>query len=68
MRREVIKGRQDLEFNEGDKVFLRSAGDHFKSTLGTSKSLNQWYEGPFKIVKCVEKVAYRLQLPSHMHM
>jgi hypothetical protein len=57
--------RRDLEFAEGEHVFLklsprRNLGDH------RLKKLQPRYVGPFPIVQRIGKVAYRLALPPEL--
>ncbi|CAJ2634448.1 unnamed protein product [Trifolium pratense] len=58
--------RKDIEFQEGDHVFLR-----VKSTTGVgralkSRKLTSRFIGPFEILKRVGKVAYRIALPPSL--
>ncbi|CAJ2638229.1 unnamed protein product [Trifolium pratense] len=60
------KRRKDIEFQEGDHVFLR-----VKSTTGVgralkSRKLTSRFIGPFEILKRVGKVAYRIALPPSL--
>nr|XP_027083685.1 uncharacterized protein LOC113705986 [Coffea arabica] len=58
--------RKDLEFEIGDKVFLRvkPMKGGVKSKKG--KKLKPRYIGPFEILKRIGKMAYQLQLPPSM--
>ncbi|MCI37038.1 hypothetical protein A2U01_0058262, partial [Trifolium medium] len=56
------KRRKDIEFQEGDHIFLR-----FTSTTGVgralkSRKLTSRFIGPFQILKRVRKVAYKIAL------
>ncbi|MCI70333.1 hypothetical protein A2U01_0091596, partial [Trifolium medium] len=57
------KKRKDVEFQEGDHVFLRVT-----STTGIGralkwKKLSSRFIGPYQILKRIGKVAYRIALP-----
>jgi hypothetical protein len=56
--------RRNLEFAEGDKVFLRVAPMKGVTRFGKKGKLNPRYIGPFEILERVGPVAYRLALPS----
>jgi len=58
--------RRDLEFNEGDKVFLKVSP--WKGVLRFRRrgKLSPRYIGPFTIVQRIGRVAYRLELPSEL--
>jgi hypothetical protein len=55
--------RRNLEFAEGDKVFLRVAPMKGVNRFGKKGKLNPRYIGPFEILEKVGPVAYRLALP-----
>ncbi|XP_038904413.1 uncharacterized protein LOC120090776 [Benincasa hispida] len=59
-------GHKDLEFEVGDKVFLKVAP--MKEVLRFSKKgkLNLWFIGPFEILERNGLVAYRLALPPSL--
>jgi len=62
--------RRDLEFAEGDHVFLRITPTTGVGKLVKTKKLNPRYIGPFQILQRVGPVAYRLALTpelSHIH-
>ncbi|XP_071933786.1 uncharacterized protein [Coffea arabica] len=58
--------RKDLEFEVGDKVFLRVKPVKGGVVSKKGKKLKPRYIGPFEILKRIGKVAYQLQLPSSM--
>jgi hypothetical protein len=55
--------QRNLEFTEGDKVFLRVAPIKGVTRFGKKGKLNPHYIGPFEILERVGPVAYRLALP-----
>ncbi|XP_071918797.1 uncharacterized protein [Coffea arabica] len=57
--------RKDLEFEVGDKVFLKVMPLR-SLTVGKGKKLHPRYVGPFKILQRVGNVAYRLELPTSL--
>lgn len=58
--------RRHVEFNIGDAVLLSSKNINIRMPQdGTKKLLPKWI-GPFTIIKEVNKVAYKLELPDHM--
>ena len=54
---------RDLEFEEGDKVYLKIS--HMKGVVrfGKKGKLSPRYVGPYEILKRVGKVAYELIIP-----
>ena len=64
--------RRDVTFAVGDKVLLSE--HHFKETTGSNlaqadgstKKLNALHRGPFEVTEVINKVVYRLQLPTYM--
>jgi hypothetical protein len=58
------KSRRELTFQVGDRVLLKTNNLKLK-TNGSRKLLPKWI-GPFPIVKVVNKVAYKLELPAGM--
>ncbi|XP_071924797.1 uncharacterized protein [Coffea arabica] len=58
--------RKDLEFEIGDKVFLRITSLKGKIRSGKGKKLQPRYIGPFKMLQRIGKVAYRLELPASL--
>ncbi|MCI64129.1 retrotransposon gag protein, partial [Trifolium medium] len=64
------KRRKDVEFQEGDHVFLRVTSTTGIGRALKSKKLASRYIGPYKILKRIGKVAYRIALPpslSNLH-
>jgi len=57
-------GRRDTVFKVGDQVLLSSRNIAMK-TPGSSKLLPK-YLGPFKVIKVLSPVSYRLDLPTSM--
>jgi hypothetical protein len=55
--------RRNLEFAEGDKVFLKVAPMKGVTRFGKKGKLNPPYIGPFEILERVGPMAYRLTLP-----
>jgi hypothetical protein len=58
--------RRNLEFTEGDKVFLRVAPMKGVIRFGKKGKLNPRYIGPFEILERVGPVAYCLALPPEL--
>ncbi|XP_071909779.1 uncharacterized protein [Coffea arabica] len=58
--------RKNLEFDVGDKVFLRVKPMKGGVVSKKGKKLKPRYIGPFEILKRVGKVAYQLDLPPSM--
>ena len=58
--------RKDLEFEIGDKVFLRVIPLKGKIKGGKGKKLQPRYIGPFNILQRIGNVAYRLELPASL--
>ena len=54
------KGVPPAQYNTGDQVWLE--GKNLKFLHQVTKLAPKWY-GPFKIIKAISPVAYRLQLP-----
>ena len=55
--------RRDLEFEVGDKVFLKVAPMKGVFRFGCKGKLSPCFMGPFEILERVGQVAYRLALP-----
>ncbi|MCI38602.1 putative retrotransposon gag protein, partial [Trifolium medium] len=60
------KRRKDLEFQEGDHVFLRVTSTTGVDRALKSRKLTSRFIGPFQILKRVGKVAYRITLPPSL--
>ncbi|XP_076924182.1 uncharacterized protein LOC143586540 [Bidens hawaiensis] len=62
--------RRALEFNVGDRVFLRVSPCRGVQRFGIKGKLSPRFIGPFEILERVGEVSYRLALPpqlSHVH-
>ena len=55
-----------MEFEVGDKVFLKTSPDRGITRFLKKGKLGPRYIGPFEILDKVGKVAYRLALPPAM--
>ncbi|KAJ9557102.1 hypothetical protein OSB04_011716 [Centaurea solstitialis] len=61
------KRRQPIEFQPGDKAFLKVSPTRGIKHFGLKGKLSQRYIGPFEILERVGAVAYRIQLsPLHV--
>ncbi|XP_024018709.1 uncharacterized protein LOC112090804 [Morus notabilis] len=60
------KCKRDLEFEVGNKVFLKVAPMKGVMRFGQNRKLNPRYIGHFEILKRVGKLAYELALPSSL--
>nr|GEZ85411.1 putative reverse transcriptase domain-containing protein [Tanacetum cinerariifolium] len=58
--------RKPLEFQVGDRVMLKVSLRKGVIRFGKRGKLNPWYIGPFKILKRVGPVAYKLELPEEL--
>ncbi|GKB26796.1 putative reverse transcriptase domain-containing protein [Tanacetum coccineum] len=58
--------RKPLEFQVGDRVMLKVSPRKVVIRFGKRGKLNPWYIGPFKILKRVGPVAYKLKLPEEL--
>ncbi|GKA69153.1 putative reverse transcriptase domain-containing protein [Tanacetum coccineum] len=58
--------RKPLEFQVGDQVMLKVSPRKGVIRFGKQVKLNPWYIGPFKILKRVGLVAYKLELPEEL--
>nr|XP_025640601.1 uncharacterized protein LOC112735256 [Arachis hypogaea] len=58
--------RKPLEFEEGEHVFLKVTPTIEVGRAINSKKLNPHYIGPFKILKRIGPVAYRIALPPYL--
>jgi len=58
--------RRDLEFEEGDWVYLKVSPMKGIKRFGIRGKLSPRYIGPYQITHKVGKVAYQLELPQHL--
>ena len=58
--------RRDLEFEVGEKVFLKVIARRGMIRQGKWGKLGPRYVGPFTIIKRIGKVAYKLELPQNL--
>ncbi|GJW60577.1 putative reverse transcriptase domain, ribonuclease H-like domain, aspartic peptidase domain protein [Tanacetum coccineum] len=58
--------RKPLKFQIGDRVMLKVSPRKGVIQFGKRGKLNPWYIGPFKILKRVGPVAYKLELPEEL--
>nr|GEU49948.1 putative reverse transcriptase domain, ribonuclease H-like domain, aspartic peptidase domain protein [Tanacetum cinerariifolium] len=58
--------RKPLEFQVGDRVMLKVSPRKGVIRFRKQGKLNPWYIGPFKILKRVGPVAYKLELPGEL--
>ena len=66
----VTVRRQELEFEEGDHVFLKVSPFKGINRSGKKKKLKLRYIEPFEVLQWIRTVAYRIALPpelSHVH-
>ena len=60
------KRRKDLEFQVGDKVFLRISPWKGIIRFGKRGKLSPRFIGPYEVIGKVGEVAYRLELPAEL--
>ncbi|GJT31781.1 hypothetical protein Tco_0922200, partial [Tanacetum coccineum] len=58
--------RKPLEFQVGDRVMLKVSPRNGVIRFGKRGKLNPWYIGPFKILKRIGPMAYKLELPEEL--
>ena len=58
--------RRNLEFEEGDMVYLKISPMKGVFRFGNKGKLSPRYVGPYEILQRVGKVAYELKLPSEL--
>ena len=58
--------RRELEFQVGDKVFLKVSPMKGVVRFGTKGKLSPRYMGPYEILERIGKVAYRIALPPSL--
>ncbi|KAL6141264.1 hypothetical protein ACLB2K_059554 [Fragaria x ananassa] len=66
MKKWADKKRRHVELKEGDLVLVKLLPQQFKSLSKVHKSLVHKYKGPFKVIKCIGKVSYKLHLPPKL--
>jgi len=65
MKNYYDQGRKDKQFQEGDMVYVKLRPRRQKSvTLAAKMKLGYRYYGPYKILKKIGSVAYKLDLPA----
>ncbi|GKD53857.1 putative reverse transcriptase domain-containing protein [Tanacetum coccineum] len=60
--------RKPLEFQVGDHVMLKVSPRKGVIRFGKRGKLNLWYIRPFKILKRIGPVAYKLELPEELNL
>ncbi|MCI17961.1 hypothetical protein A2U01_0039112, partial [Trifolium medium] len=60
------KRRKDIEFQEGDHVFLRVASTSGVERALKSKKLTSRFIGPYQILERIGRVAYQIALPPSL--
>nr|GEW07983.1 putative reverse transcriptase domain-containing protein [Tanacetum cinerariifolium] len=58
--------RKPLEFQVGYRVMLKVSPRKGVIRFGKQGKLNPWYIGPFKILKRIGPVAYKIELPKEI--
>ena len=58
--------RRDLEFEKGDKVYLKISPMKEVVRFGKKGKLSPCYVGPYEIMQRVGKFSYELKLPSEL--
>ena len=58
--------RRPLEFEVGDRVFLKASPRKGFTRIGRGGKLNPRYLGPFEILERIGETAYRLDLPPNL--
>ena len=58
--------RREMEYQVGDKVFLRVSPWKGILRFGNKRKLSPRYIGPYEIVERVEPLAYKLSLPPEL--
>ena len=66
MKRYADCKRQNVEFQVGNRVFLKMSKEQFKPSVGMSYSLTRRYEGPFEILEKRIHGAYKLKLSESL--
>ncbi|MCO5563940.1 hypothetical protein L7F22_017592 [Adiantum nelumboides] len=60
------KKHRVVEYEIGDMVFLKVIPEKSHLILGKDRRLSPRFAGPFKILKRIGSLAYKLKLPSHV--
>lgn len=68
MKANVDKGRRPIKIKFFHQMLLNIDGYHFNPTSRTSKILTRRYDGQYKVLACIGKIEYRLELLEHMHL
>ncbi|KAA3487585.1 Retrotransposon protein, Ty3-gypsy subclass [Gossypium australe] len=55
--------RKEIEFQVGDKVFLKVSPWKKVLRFGRKRKLSPWFIGPYEIIEKTRHVAYKLALP-----
>ena len=58
--------RKDIEFNVGDKIFLKISPWKGIVQFGKRRKLSPRFIGPYEIVERIGPVAYQLALPPEL--
>lgn len=67
MKQHADKKRRDVHFKEGDWVMVKLCPHRQAFIFGNShvfSKLNKRYYDPYKVVTCIGKAAYKLELPE----
>ena len=67
-QKSYVDTRRNLEFEVGDKVFLKVAPMKGVLRFGRKSKLSPRFIGPFEILERIGPVAYRLALPPSLSM
>ena len=62
----VDNRRKDLEFDIGDKVFLKITLLKANLMVGKGKKLQPRFVGSYKVIQRVGNIAYKLELPLNL--
>ncbi|XP_074300267.1 uncharacterized protein LOC141631504 [Silene latifolia] len=58
--------RRPLEFEVGDKVFLKVSSMKGVKRFGIKRKLRPKYVSPYEVIKITSPVAYKLELPANL--
>ncbi|KAG9450049.1 hypothetical protein H6P81_010014 [Aristolochia fimbriata] len=64
MKKAANQHRRPVAFEVGDQVMLRIRPEQFSMLKARKQGLIRQYEGPFRVLKKVGELAYKLQLPA----